>query len=289
MNQPLVNLGTPPITAQQAKHLVQMVIASAGVRSGSDKPEFVRTRLAKRLQHLGCTSFDDYIRIFRTPQGTTEEQHLVEALTTHTTSFFRESAHFDWIAEHAIPARLKDGLGKSSDLIVWSAAVSTGAELWSTAITIEEFMRETDRTVRYGLTGTDVSRPVLAKAAKAVFSEPEIKGISEDLRRRYLLRTPRDFPGEKQFKIVPKLQNRAKLAYANLMDLSSGPKISADIVLLRNVLIYFDRDTQRRVAEQIMDRLRPGGFLFIAHTESLRGMVDGLESVGNAIYQKVAS
>lgn len=287
MNQPLINVGSPSISPTQARQLVERVIRISGVRSGSDRPEFVRTRLSKRLLHLDCSTFEEYLTILNGPGGRSEELHLVEALTTHTTSFFREDAHFEWMSEHAIPDLLSRGTGIGSDLAIWSAAVSTGAELWSAAMKLEEFQNMTGRIVRYKLIGTDISRPVLAQAAKATFSETEIKGIPEILRSKYLLRTPKGFSGEPRFKIIPRLQTRARLAFANLLDLSSGPQINADIVLLRNVLIYFDRDTQAAVARAVFNRMRPGGYLFIGHTESLRDVVPMLEPVGSSIYQKV--
>lgn len=276
----------PAITPLQAKRIVARVIRSAGVQSGSDKPEFVRTRLAKRMTTLGFTSFDEYLAILDGRDGEAEERRLVELLTTHTTSFFREPAHFDWIRDHALPELLEQGIGSTRPLNFWSAAVSTGAEMWTAAMAMEEFRRNATRRFDYKLFGSDVSRSVLKRAATGRFSDSEIKGIPEDLRQKYLLRTPRSYAGKPIYKVLPSIQKKAQLSYANLVELAGVMKIKADIVMLRNVLIYFDSETQTKVARDIAERMRPGGYLFIAHSENLRDRVPDLITVGNAIYQK---
>ncbi len=282
-----VPLGAPQMTPRQAKRIVGYVERLAGVRSGMEKPEFVRSRLAKRMEALELTSFDQYLALLEGPDKTDETKILVELLTTHTTSFFREAAHFSWIEENALPALIEEGAGISRPIVFWSAAVSTGAELWTAAMVFEEFRVQNNLRLKVELLGTDVSRKVLRRAATARFNMAEIKGIPEHLRKKYLLRSAQGYAGKPVYKIAPRLQENARLSYANLVKLDAGFQPKADIVMLRNVLIYFDADTQAKVARDIVARMRDGAFLFVAHSENLRDRVSGLKTVGNAVYQKV--
>jgi chemotaxis protein methyltransferase CheR len=286
-----VMLGPPPISEHQARMLVERASRASGVLSGTDKPDFVRTRLAKRLSALQLNSFDAYVARLAGAEGPEELPHLIEALTTHTTSFFREPGHFDWMRETALPALVAEGRGLRHDLTIWSAAVSTGAELWTAAMTIEEYSRKTGTPLHYRLIGTDISRPILTKAARAIFSEAEIKSIPEELRPRYLLRSKRSVgPAEaRAYRIVPALRNRARIAYANLMDLNRAPAFTTDIAFLRNVLIYFSREDQARVARAVAARVRNGGHVVFAHSETLRDPVPGLTPLGRSIYRKDGS
>ncbi|TFL17930.1 CheR family methyltransferase [Jannaschia formosa] len=284
-------MGPPPISDRQARLLAERASRAAGILSGTDKPDFVRTRLARRLSALHLTDFDAYIARLSGAQGSEELPHLIEALTTHTTSFFREPGHFDWMRETALPALAAEGRGTRHDLTIWSAAVSTGAELWTVGMTVEEYARTTGTPLTYRLIGTDISRPILRKAAQAVFSEADIRSIPEALRPRYLLRSKRIVgPDEaRAYRIVPALRNRTRFAYANLIDLTRAPAFTADLVLLRNVLIYFSREDQARVASAVAARVRHGGHVVFAHSETLRDPVPGLVPLGRSIYRKEAS
>ncbi|WP_227268749.1 CheR family methyltransferase [Roseobacter weihaiensis] len=275
-----------PLRPADASEIAAIAKKHSGITSGENQPEFLRTRLSKRLLALGLHSYTDYVSYLKGPNGRAEAILLVEALATHTTSFFREPAHFDWLNDTGLPA-LTQGERRRANLAVWSAAASTGAELWSCGMVIEEYLRTSGINVNYQLFGTDVSRAVLSQGALAVFSEREIANIPEELRKNYLLRSKKVVrEGKPVYRIVPKLRQKAKLAYANLLDPDSTElSTPMDIVFLRNVLIYFTPEDQKKVVQGVVRRMRPGGYLFVAHTETVRGLVDGLFSVGNSIYQ----
>lgn len=275
-----------PLRPIDAQEIVAIAKKHSGITSGESQPDFLRSRLSKRLSTLGLQNYADYVRYLKGPNAEAETILLVEALATHTTSFFREPAHFDWLTDTGLPA-LTQGAGRRANLAIWSAAASTGAELWTCGMVIEEYLRNSGINVNYQLFGTDVSRAVMAQAALAVFSDREIANISEELRARYLLRSKTAVrEGKPVYRIVPNLRQKAKLAYANLLEPNdTGPTTPMDIVFLRNVLIYFTPEDQKKVVQGVVKRMRPGGYLLIAHTETARGLVDGLVSVGNSIYQ----
>lgn len=281
----------PLLEPEMARSLMEIARGASGVALGPAKLDFVRGRLAPRLTALGCRDYHSYLRLLSGPDGPVERQHLIEALATHTTSFFRERRHFDWLQEHGLPRLATAGAGLERDLVIWSAACSTGAELWSAAMVVDAFEAEGGRRLRWQGIGSDISERILRHAGNAVFTEDEIEGIPAHLLRRYLMRSrpatcARGAPVPPRYKIVPELRTRCRLVQLNLLDLDAAPVFDADIVLLRNVLIYFSPDDQRAVVAAVARRIRPGGLLLTGHAEVLRDPVPGLTAVTTAIYAK---
>ena len=158
--------------------------------------------------------------------------------------------------------------------------------MWSAAMVIERYAQASGIALNYDLIGTDISRRILRRAAGATFTEAEVAGLPEPLRKAHLLRTAPQ-PGRPVFyRIVADLRARARLAYANLLDLDNGPSIAADVIFLRNVLIYFTPQDQTRVVAAVIARLRPGGYLLTGHTESLPRETPGLCQQGASIYKR---
>ncbi|MEL6198499.1 MAG: CheR family methyltransferase [Pseudomonadota bacterium] len=274
-----------------ARSIMDIARDVSGVALNPGRLDFLRGRLSPRLSALGCPDFPSYLRILMAEDGAGERQHLAEALATHTTSFFRERRHYDWLEAEGLPRLIAAGAGREREMVVWSAACSTGAELWSAAMVIHAQSRAEDGGLRWQGIGSDISARVLNRARSAVFSPEEIDGIPEMLRQRYLMRSRTTAPGAKQirYRIVPELRERCRLLHLNLLALDTAPAFEADIVFLRNVLIYFGAADQLAVAAAVARRLRPGGFLLTGHAETLRRLVPGLVPVSTAIYQKTAT
>lgn len=272
----------PRLTDDQARVLVDTARRVAGVAIAADKLSFLELRVNRRLREIDCPDFVSYIALLRGPQGAAEARCVAEALTTHTTSFFREKAHYDWLAREGLPALLQNGAARK--LTIWSAACSLGSEMWSSAMLLDRIAASRPTPLSWEVVGTDVSRRILKRAANAVFTPDEITGIPEDLRRRYLMRSvgPREL-----YRIVPELRERARLAWANLIDLDAGLRLTADVIFLRNVLIYFTPPDQDRAVDGVVARLRPGGYLLTGHSESLKNPPRALRQIAASIYQKV--
>lgn len=274
----------PTLTPAQAATLCEIMRSVSGVRIGAAKRSFLELRVGRRLQATGLADFTAYLTLLKGPAGAAERRHLAEALLTHTTSFFRERAHYDWLEGEGIARLTELGAGRAWPLTVWSAACSTGAEMWSAAMVLDQASRRRVGGLRWSVVGTDVSRRILRRAATAIFTEDEIDGLSEEQRQRYLMRSRSgDRP---RYRIVPELRAQARLAWANLSEPARGPAISADIAFLRNVLIYFPPADQPVIAAGVAMRLRLGGYLVTGHAEALARVPDGLVQVAPTLYRK---
>lgn len=279
---------TPVLSPQTAERLARRVYAASGMVFPKDREEFLQSRLRPRLARLGLQDFAAYAAYLDGTDSEDEQQRLVDALTTNTTSFFRERQHFDWLSDVGLPTLYAKGTGRYTELRIWSAAASTGAEMWSAGMTVESFAEAVGSPLRYGLAGSDISLEVLKRAATALFDAGEISGIPEPLRKKHLLRShSSDVPvGREIFKIAGALRSKAQLFQANLCALDRSPPIAADIIFLRNVLIYFSHEDQSRVIAAVTKRLRPGGFLLVGHNESLPAVPPDLVRLESSIYAK---
>lgn len=284
MNKFEITPSTPKLNAAQAGTLIETAKRITGVAISVDKISFLELRVGRRLRELNCPDFDSYIELLRGPRGENEARYLAEALTTHTTSFFREKIHYDWLESDGLPTLLENGAGRDHKLTVWSAACSLGSEMWTAAIVLDQFAKKLPGGLSWEVLGTDVSRQILRQAAAAVFTEDQISGLPEALRREYLMRS-RGLP--RLYRIVPELRSRARFSWANLVDTKRQVNITADVVFLRNVLIYFQPEDQMRAVKGVVSRLRTGGYLLTGHSESLSELPGSLRPIAASIYQKV--
>ncbi len=271
---------SPVITPADVADLAALARDLVGITLTDRKAEFLMARLARRLAATGMQDYPSYRRLVR--ESRVEQTAFAEALTTHTTSFFRERAQYDWLLKtgfaelHAAEPR--------RDLVVWSAACSTGQEGY-TALMVAQQARDAGLwNLGVRLIGSDISRPVVRIAAQGVYPNDQIASIPDDLRRRFLL-SSRNRDG--RCRIVPELRQRASWRIGNLVTGDGLDGISADVVFLRNVLIYFDDEVRARVLDNIFRRLRPGGYLLTGHTESGHAKRDGLQTIRPSILRKV--
>ncbi|MEL0436095.1 CheR family methyltransferase [Phycobacter sp. K97] len=276
------------LTAEDCRFLAERAFAVAGVKIDPGKPDFFQLRISRRLRALGLDCFDEYIRILKSDDAGSETRCLVEALTTHTTSFFRENHQYDWLKDEGLNRLGASGVGFDRPLVVWSAACSTGAELWSAAMILEDASHQPGGLRKYQLVGTDISRPVLKKAKGATYTETEVEGVGAAHRERYLMRSTTATDREKRpyYRIVPELRQRAAFEGANLSNLVGFRDCAADVVFLRNVLIYFSQEVQERALNGVIARMRHGGILMTGHAEVVSPR-PSLRMIGPSIYEKV--
>jgi chemotaxis protein methyltransferase CheR len=274
-----------PLSRDAAAAISALVERGAGLHLDPAKTDFIAFRVGRRLRELGLSDFDAYLARVEADASGAEVRHLVEALTTHTTSFFREAHQYRWLDETGLDMLAETARGP---LRVWSAAASIGAELWSAAMLLAERAGRGRGPTRWELLGTDVSARVLARAKRAVYTEEETAGLSPERRTRHLMRARRltDASGRPLWRVVPELRAQARFAQANLQDLGDLPDFAADVAFLRNVLIYFAPEAQARVVDGVARRLRPGGILFTGHAEAI-GQHPALEPLRPSIYRKV--
>ena len=235
----------------------------------------VASRLAKRLDYYGFSSYDDYFRLATSPDSAQEFQTLVNILTTNETYFFREPKHFDFLREQILRP------WRGERFRIWSAASSTGEEAYSLAMMLAEHlgaMREWD------IFASDLSTRVLDAAKRAIYLMDRLEYMDPALMEKYCLKGVRSQEG--YFRVNEKLRSRVSFAQVNLMQ-PVPPGIGRfEVIFLRNVLIYFDQDTKKQVVERLITALQPGGYLFISHSESLYRVTSQLQMVKPSIYRK---
>jgi chemotaxis protein methyltransferase CheR len=209
-----------------------------------------------------------------------EMVHLIDAVTTNKTEFFRERTHFDFLISKALPELIPHL--ESREFLVWSAGCSTGEEAYTLAMLLSEY-KGTQSAFRFRVLATDISTAVLEKAIRGVYSSDAIDAVAPDLRRKYFMRS-RD-PDSRLVRVVPELRDAVEFRRLNLME-SFVDCPAADCIFCRNVVIYFDRATQEKLFRKLTEKLVAGGYIFLGHSESLHQMDLPLVPVAPALYRK---
>ena len=241
--------------------LLDKITRDRGFRCGSYKERCLRRRIAVRMRARGVHTFDDYARVLDTDAH--EYDKLLDALTINVTKLFRNFEAWTSLAEHVIPRLWAEHGGA---LRVWSAGASSGEEAYSIAALLHrhaESCGETDRLGGSLVLGTDIDRGSLAAAARGTFAEPAFADTPAELRARY-------FPGPTPAAVVPELRPLVTFEHRDLL-LDAPPAGPWQLIVCRNVLIYFDRETQETLFERFHEALAPNGVLFLGKVETLLG------------------
>lgn len=258
------------------ERLSGLVFESSGIHLKPEKAELLRSRLSRRLRSLGLDSFEAYWQLLRRDDGE-ELRRMLDQVTTNKTEFFRESAHFEHLAKEALPGlRARRG---GRPLRLWSAACSSGEEPYCLAICLAEALGP---QTAFSVVATDLSEQMLDKAVAGVYTEESCRRLPKDLRAKYF--QPR---GDGSWQVGPFLRSRVAFARFNLVrdPIPASTLEPFDVILCRNVMIYFDRPTQEAVVGRLLTVLRPDGWLYTGLSESLVGIRHGLRSDGPSIYR----
>jgi len=260
--------------------LSSFIYNELGIKMPETKSTMLTGRLNRRLRALGLSTFSEYCEFLFSPKGQEEEMvHLVNAVTTNKTDFFREPSHFDYLVRSVLP-KLQDQL---RNLRVWSAGCSTGEEPYTLAMVLADY-QATHAGFRFDILATDISTRVLDIARRAVYPLERIEPVATAYRKKYLLKG-RDKKNP-EVRIVPELRQRIRFGRLNFMDDDFGLREKVDIIFCRNVIIYFDKPTQEKLMGKFCRYLNSGGFLFLGHSESLHGYDIPLVPVAPTIYRK---
>jgi len=203
-------------------------------------------------------------------------------VTTNKTDFFREPGHFDFLIEKALPELAGSIAGRQFS--IWSAGCSSGEEPYTMAIVLGEYAL-THPGFRFRILATDISNIVLSKAVLGVYTNDIVAPVMPALRRKYFMRSRN--PGSEQVRVVPELRRTIEFRRLNFMDADYGLNERMDAIFCRNVMIYFDRQTQERILRKLSSYLLPGGFLFVGHAEALHDMNLPIEPVAPALYRRI--
>lgn len=258
-----------------------LVYERSRINLGPDKRQLVSARLGKRLRATNTPTIGDYCELLQRPDAEQELAHLIDAISTNHTFFFREMAHFNFLRDKAVPEMLERARAERwAKMRVWSAACSSGEEPYSIAMTLATALP----TWQWQVEATDISRRILAKAAAAIYPDEAVRRLPEQLIRAHF---QRGFgPQQGNHRIKPVLRERVNFHYLNLLEGEPPFTEPFQVIFCRNVMIYFDRPTQEELIGRLVRRLVPGGYLFVGHSESLTHLRHSLRPVQPAVYQK---
>ncbi len=262
--------GLDQLSSRDFERLAQFIQNYSGIKMPPTKKTMVEGRLRRRVGAVGVSDLGAYCRFVFDQGGLGGESiHLIDAVTTNKTEFFREPDHFQFLADVAVPTLLSERRpGHSPAIKAWSAASSIGAEPYTIAMVLADLSAGRG-DFGISLLASDLSTKVLETAHRGIYSEEMIAPVPMEMRRRYLRRSKDRSTG--LVRIAPALRRLVSFARLNLMETPYPAARDMDIIFCRNILIYFDKPTQQLVLTELCKHLRPGGYLFLGHSESMSG------------------
>ena len=264
----------PAITSAEFAQFQALIYKIAGISLADSKQVLLVGRLTRRLKYHELSSFGEYYRMLASGKDPDELQLMVDLLTTNETYFFREEKHFDYLSD-VILAKHPHG----SQFDVWSAACSTGEEVYTLAMVLAAKLGIGGP---WSVTGSDISLSVLAAAERGLYPMERKRGMPPEYLRRYCLKGVRAQEGS--FLIAKDLRSQVRFMQVNL-NKTLEVKQRFHVIFLRNVMIYFDQETKRQVVERLARQLHPRGYLIIGHSESLNGITNCVTALQPTIYQ----
>ncbi len=255
----------------------ELIYDVSGITLNESKHALVCARVGKRMRRLGITRHEDYLKMVIGDKSGNELVHLLNAISTNVTSFFREGEHFE-----KLRSLLREWIDAGQRRFrFWSAACSTGAEPYTMAMSILE---ETGGDCDCKILATDINTKVLQTAKAAIYPKAKIQGIPPILRDKYFI--SRRGAGSLEYEAKAMLKKMVVFGHLNLATPPFPMKGPMDAIFCRNVMIYFDNAVRKRLLQELYALLKPGGYLFVGHAESLTGMVSNFRVVRPAVYVK---
>ncbi|MBO1225391.1 MAG: protein-glutamate O-methyltransferase CheR [Candidatus Scalindua sediminis] len=263
----------------------RLIYKYSGIALSSSKKELVKARLSKRLTKTGIGSFEQYYKfVTKYDKSGKELVHLLDSISTNKTDFFREGKHFDFLNTKLLPTLIsKKEKERNKTIRVWSAGCSTGEEPYSLAITIINHINA-NAGWNVKILATDISMKVLKKAINGIYKKEALKGIPREILSSHF--SSIIIKNTNCFKVKDHLKKIITFRGFNLMTSNYPFKNPFDFIFCRNVMIYFDSDTQHRLITKFYDCLPKDGYLFIGHAETLAKRTHGFKYIQPAVYQK---
>ena len=256
----------------------KIVYKLSRISIGANKRVMVLSRISRRMRALQIKSIKDYCEYIKKPTGSKELSALIDAISTNHTYFFRETQHFSYLEHSILHKRVQQTIRPFK---VWSAASSSGEEPYSIGMTLMEHTR-TKPEFDWRMDATDISTTVLERAKKGVYPMSALERVPEHYIKTHCIKNA----SEDHFSISKEIQRRIQFQHANLFELPPSLSNDYDLIVCRNVMIYFDRPTREQLINSLIRRLKPDGTLFVGHSESLNGLQHNLKMVRPAIYMK---
>lgn len=262
-------------TSKDFEQVRKLIYDYAGISLNPSKEDMVYSRLARRLRATGLDSFSEYLSRLEQDGGSAEWQSFVNSLTTNLTAFFREEHHFPLLADHVRKQRDKH------PIMLWCSASSTGEEPYSMAMTMLDLYGSSMPPVK--ILATDLDTNVLAKAEAGVYPLERLEKLPEEKLKRYFLKGKGANAGFAQ--VRPELRNMITFRQLNLLDKTWPIRGPFDAIFCRNVMIYFDKQTQLQILQRFAPMLQPDGLLFAGHSESFHNAADIFKLRAKTVYE----
>lgn len=266
------------ISTEEFQRFRTLIYNESGISLNEQKQGLVSSRLSKRLRELGLSTFSEYYDQLTRDPSREEFTRMLDLISTNKTDFFREPKHFEYLREEILPQ-----LGQEKRIRIWSSACSTGEEPYTIAMTLCDSLSDAAQW-DCKILASDLSTRVLAKAAAGVYDADRVHDVPPETVKRHFLRGRGASEGV--LKVKPHLSAMIQFRRLNLMDEQFPIKSPLDLIFCRNVMIYFDRPTQERLVNKFYRYLRPGGHLFIGHSESLQWVTHPFRTMAPTIYRK---
>lgn len=261
-----------PLSDAHFKRISQLIYQRAGIVLADHKREMVYNRLVRRLRMLGIDDFGRYLALLENDINSSEWQAFINSLTTNLTAFFREAHHFPILAEHAKK--------RGGSFNVWCAAASTGEEPYSLAMTLAETLGTGPG--KFQVYASDIDTQVLEKALAGVYRQEELRTLSPQQMQRFFFRGTGPHAG--MVRVRPELANTVTFARLNLLANEWAIPGPFDAIFCRNVMIYFDKETQEKILKRFVTQLKPGGILFAGHSENFSQISKEFYLRGQTVY-----
>lgn len=268
------------LNPQQFDRFCDFIYKESGIRIDERKVSLLSNRIRRRLRAGEFENFEVYYRFLTSPDGATELEDFLDAVTTNETFFFRTAKQFDWLKHNLIPKLIvEERTGKRSPALrIWSAGCASGAEPYTIAICLaEDSLRFRDWSLQ--VLGTDISEEALRTARDGIYKPRSLHAVTESQRRRYFHQTE-----DGGWQVREKIKELVEFKRHNLM--TPLGEAAFDCIFIRNVLIYFDRDSKRVVIDNLMKALAVGGYLVVGPSEGIFDMLDPLTRIAPLLYQK---
>lgn len=287
MNEHTFSTWAKPMTQAEFSRFSEFIIGQCGIKMPPSKKIMLEARLQKRLRALGIPTYGEYLKHVLGDGARDELVHMLDAVTTNKTDFFREPVHFQYLEQTVLPEALDERTRRKAagrPLNVWSAGCSTGEEPYTLAMVLSDFSsRHPD--LKFTLVATDISTRVLERAREGIYDAERVQTVPAALKQKYLLRS-RD-RSRNLVRIAPQLRAVVQFRRLNLMEEHFSFSDPLDVIFCRNVIIYFDRETQERLISRFCRALRPEGYLFLGHSESVHGFDLPLRRITSTVYRRI--
>ncbi len=258
----------------------EVIYRESGINLSPMKKALVQSRLMRRMRELQIRDFNEYYE-YLNENYDDERIHLINCITTNKTDFFREAGHFDYMKNEVLPRYVKEN---RKSIRIWSAGCSTGEEPYTIAISLLEFFK--DKTLPdIKILATDIDTKVLETAMEGTYKEETVKVVDKEVLRRYALKGVGKNAG--YYRMKDSVKKMIYFKRLNLLADTFPLKNKFDIIFCRNVVIYFDRNSQVKLFKQFYNYLNNDGYLFIGHSETLTSVSNLFQFRGRSVYGKV--